>query len=711
VWHSNPCKSKSVVDFFFIIDASPSMQEEIDTVKDGLVKFSAEIVKRGIDARYAVVLLGDEPEMVVDFTDDAQFLQAQFGRIRSTAAVANFQKYKGGQEAGFEAMRMALGKASQNKFYSVNVVKSQSAATGNVSWRTAAQKFFILLTDEDCDRPFYAANRIAGQTTEDPPSVATFAASAAWVSEVSQTASLLVQAKAVLYMFVNKNSGATRLQYGAAECDKSAANFLNFNASATQTCLRTGGWINSLQGRMLQSAQAARAFDTVAIQQPQFIQNFFVAAVDQVSKCEKKRSVEAVEDALQTQPCERYTCDTAKGCVVELTCAAGCTEQCLISGVCYDDGAVNPRNACQYCNPRTSRTAWHTCGVSPTSECGAEECKASKCVKSRKCTPQCGCCCFGGDVNMAMQGICTGTRYDAGIEEPGKPPGCSVCDPYSDFFAWTKAADPKVCNPSVPTCTDNIQNQNEELVDCGGPCAPCDKCKNGLMDGGEEGIDCGVAGAGPGCAGKPCAAAVSPDVCANGSKCLNGGKCVSDVCDCRYTGFVGTLCQTPEPKGCTPTCSNGGQCTLALACDCAGTGFQGATCTTPLPATPSTPAPGLVTPPDVCGTAASNACCSDAAKSDCAVSCAGGVDVCRCDPSTQSVAEKVCKAVTDTPFVPTPEESSNLPLIIGASVAGGVVLLVIVGLVIWKFLPNAASNLSYRSERHNAVQMKDSDVL
>ena len=38
-----------------------------------------------------------------------------------------------------------------------------------------------------------------------------------------------------------------------------------------------------------------------------------------------KRSVEAVEDALQTQPCERYTCDTAKGCVVELTCAAGCT--------------------------------------------------------------------------------------------------------------------------------------------------------------------------------------------------------------------------------------------------------------------------------------------------------------------------------------------------------------------------------------------------
>ena len=43
------------------------MQNEIDTVRRGLVKFVAEIEKQTIDARYAVVLLGNAPEMVVDW--------------------------------------------------------------------------------------------------------------------------------------------------------------------------------------------------------------------------------------------------------------------------------------------------------------------------------------------------------------------------------------------------------------------------------------------------------------------------------------------------------------------------------------------------------------------------------------------------------------------------------------------------------------------
>lgn len=683
------------------------MQDEIDTVRNGLIKFAGEVVKRGVDARYAVVLLGDEPEMVVDFTDDAQFLQTQFAKIKSTSAVAGFQKYKGGQEAGFEAMRMALGKAKQNKFYSVNVVKTQPQATGAVAWRASAQKFFILLTDEDCDRPFYPENRIAGQTTEDPPSAATFASSAAWVSELSQTATALADAKAVLYMFINK-ANAARVQYGVAECDKSSANFLNFNATATMACLRASGWDQSLQGRMLTRAQVARTFDVVTIQAPQFIQNFFVAAVDQVSKCEKKkRDVEAV---LQAPVCERYTCDTQKGCVTELTCAAGCTEQCLIAGKCYDDGAPNPANGCQYCDPRQSRTAWHTCGVSMTEECSLESCSAAKtCVKTRKCLPQCGCCCFGGDVNMAMAGICTGMRVDAGLEEAGKPPGCSVCDPFNDFFAWTRASDPKVCNPVVPTCSDKIQNQNEELVDCGGPCAPCDKCSNGLADNGESGIDCGVAGAGPGCPSKPCNAVVQgPEVCDNGSKCLNGGKCVANACNCGFTGFTGALCDTPEPK-CTPPCSNGGLCTPSRTCDCATTGFEGPTCSVLRAAPPST----AVTPGggEVCDGVPANACCTPAQKSDCALRCTSGVKACLCDPQTTDVQHTCNDAVgSDPSFVPSPDDGPNLGLIIGASV-GGCVALVLCLFVIWKLLPNASSSLSYRSERHVGVQMKESDVL
>jgi len=44
---------------------------------------------------------------------------------------------------------------------------------------------------------------------------------------------------------------------------------------------------------------------------------------------------------------------------------------------------------------------------------------------------------------------------------------------------------------SKPSCSDNIQNQEEEEVDCGGPCMPCPSCDNFVQDIDEQGIDCG----------------------------------------------------------------------------------------------------------------------------------------------------------------------------------------------------------------------------
>ncbi|MDP6909003.1 MAG: hypothetical protein QF371_05825 [Flavobacteriales bacterium] len=45
------------------------------------------------------------------------------------------------------------------------------------------------------------------------------------------------------------------------------------------------------------------------------------------------------------------------------------------------------------------------------------------------------------------------------------------------------------------TCYDGEWNQNEEALDCGGPCVPCDTtggtCFDGIQNQGEEGIDCG----------------------------------------------------------------------------------------------------------------------------------------------------------------------------------------------------------------------------
>lgn len=72
-------------------------------------------------------MIGDESEMVVDWTDSDQFVIGQFGRIRSGTSVSNFQIYKGGQEASFEAIGMALGKKTNNQFYKANVVSKFSS--------------------------------------------------------------------------------------------------------------------------------------------------------------------------------------------------------------------------------------------------------------------------------------------------------------------------------------------------------------------------------------------------------------------------------------------------------------------------------------------------------------------------------------------------------------------------------------------------------
>ena len=41
------------------------------------------------------------------------------------------------------------------------------------------------------------------------------------------------------------------------------------------------------------------------------------------------------------------------------------------------------------------------------------------------------------------------------------------------------------------TCDDGKKNQEEEEVDCGGPCKPCSDCNDGIQSGTETGIDCG----------------------------------------------------------------------------------------------------------------------------------------------------------------------------------------------------------------------------
>ena len=41
------------------------------------------------------------------------------------------------------------------------------------------------------------------------------------------------------------------------------------------------------------------------------------------------------------------------------------------------------------------------------------------------------------------------------------------------------------------TCDDDLQNQGESGVDCGGPCPACPSCEDGIQNQGETEIDCG----------------------------------------------------------------------------------------------------------------------------------------------------------------------------------------------------------------------------
>ena len=40
-------------------------------------------------------------------------------------------------------------------------------------------------------------------------------------------------------------------------------------------------------------------------------------------------------------------------------------------------------------------------------------------------------------------------------------------------------------------CEDDIQNQGETDVDCGGPCEACPTCEDDIQNQGETGVDCG----------------------------------------------------------------------------------------------------------------------------------------------------------------------------------------------------------------------------
>jgi len=261
-------------DFVFIIDSTGSMGGEINAVKSGLTAFMTGLDAAAIDARFAVVLYGGAPELVLDWTNVKTDVTTAFGNISVGGAVSGFQNnHNVNPEAGLEALRIVLGAATDNTLRRDNV-----GGSGGLDFRTDARKNLILVTDEDADRPFYALNRLPGQTNNEPPVPPT----GDWQKEIDNTADAVIDSKAFLNLIVNPGDNPTEYQYGDPLLDASDSDFSNWDRAATLTAYSGSSYSESLVGQVLSDSNlVARAFSIGNINNAGWIDNFFAAKIEE----------------------------------------------------------------------------------------------------------------------------------------------------------------------------------------------------------------------------------------------------------------------------------------------------------------------------------------------------------------------------------------------------------------------------------------------
>ncbi len=261
-------------DFVFIIDASSSMSGEIAAVKNGLGSFVANLDVAEVDARFAIVLFGGAPEVILDFTTDQAITEAAFDLISVSGAVPGVHNnHNVNPEAGLEAIRIVLNSANTNW-----LARDHVGGSGPLVFRPDARKNLIVVTDENSDLPFYVTNRMAGQTTTEPPGVLT----APWQAEVDATAQAVIANNAFVNLLISPAATPSRNQFGDPASSVSDANFLNFNPEATLANLISAGYGNSLEAQVLAAGLVGRSFNITSVNTPNFIANFFAAKVEEI---------------------------------------------------------------------------------------------------------------------------------------------------------------------------------------------------------------------------------------------------------------------------------------------------------------------------------------------------------------------------------------------------------------------------------------------
>ncbi len=195
-------------------------------------------------------------------------------------------------------------------------------------------------------------------------------------------------------------------------------------------------------------------------------------------------------------------CDGNEVCGEQAPNVCGCP--CNIGGTCYPDGAVNPSNPCEVCDPPESTTSWsldvgRTCSdedpcttddiCRTDGSCRGDEvqCTASSVCRTASCNPSNGACeerdvpdgsvcpgagpscvsysCQSGSCQSAIDsGSCliSGSCYSTGDSQPGDL--CQQCRPGISQTSWSLANSGTPCESDGIPCTQDVCNDSGSCV-------------------------------------------------------------------------------------------------------------------------------------------------------------------------------------------------------------------------------------------------------
>lgn len=133
-----PISETVLVDFMFLIDKTGSMQPSINQVKDNVNSFANSLMKRGIDYRIGLIVFSDNVEYIYQPTKKVETFVSWLDEIRARG---------GGDEKE-------------------NALEALKKCALNISYRDAAQKVAVLVTDAPYHQRGESGHGATAYTTE-----------------------------------------------------------------------------------------------------------------------------------------------------------------------------------------------------------------------------------------------------------------------------------------------------------------------------------------------------------------------------------------------------------------------------------------------------------------------------------------------------------------------------------------------------------------